>query len=144
MKPPISYPIFSQEDEIRDFYILGFWWSSKSNSTMTPNKRREEYMNQQQKKWIKLVLVITCIILMSHSVEYKDFEHNSWFLVARRPRPFHVSSCKLMRNIKVIQHIHGKEHITDKLQTKSLEFNLWIHWFRRRDSLTFDNKPPFH
>jgi hypothetical protein len=29
----------------------------------------------------------------------------------------------LMKNIKVIQHIHGIEHITDKLlQTKSLEF----------------------
>jgi hypothetical protein len=28
-----------------------------------------------------------------------------------------------MKNIKVIQHIHGIEHITDKLlQTKSLEF----------------------
>jgi hypothetical protein len=27
-----------------------------------------------------------------------------------------------MRNIKVIQHIHGIEHITDKLETKSLEF----------------------
>ncbi len=37
-----------------------------------------------------------------------------------------------MRNIKVIQHIHEIEHITDKLETKSLEFTyefiefLWI------------------
>ena len=37
---------------------------------------------------------------------------------------FHVySDCELMKNIKVIQHIHGIQHITDKLlQTKSLEF----------------------
>jgi hypothetical protein len=27
-----------------------------------------------------------------------------------------------MRNIKVIQRMHGIEHITDKLETKSLEF----------------------
>ncbi len=50
-----------------------------------------------------------------------------------------------MRNIKVIQHIHGIEHITDKLETKSLEFTYeFIGNFRRKDSLTFDSKPPFH
>jgi hypothetical protein len=57
---------------------------------------------------------------------------------------FHVSSdCKLMRNVKVIQHIHGIEHITDKLHTKPLEFTYeFIGNFRRKDSLTFDSKPP--
>jgi hypothetical protein len=50
---------------------------------------------------------------------------------------------KLMKNIKVIQHIHGKEHITDKLQTKSLEFtHEFLGNFRRKDSLSFDSKPP--
>jgi hypothetical protein len=44
---------------------------------MTPNKRQEEYMFQQYIKWIKLVLVITCIILIAHSVEYNDFKQNS-------------------------------------------------------------------
>jgi hypothetical protein len=45
----------------------------------------------------------------------------------------------------VIQHIHGIEHITDKLETKSLEFTYeFIGNFRRKDSLTFDSKPPFH
>jgi hypothetical protein len=54
---------------------------------------------------------------MAHSVQYNEFEQNSWL------HDFHVSSdCKLMKNIKVIQHIHGIEHITDKLQTKSLKF----------------------
>jgi hypothetical protein len=44
--------------------------------------------------------------------------------VDSRFHDFHVySDCELMKNIKVIQHIHGIEHITDKLlQTKSLEF----------------------
>jgi hypothetical protein len=56
----------------------------------------------------------------------------------------HVSSdCKLMK-IKVIQHIHGIEHITDKLQTKSIEYNYeFIGNFRRKDSLTFDSKAPY-
>jgi hypothetical protein len=50
-----------------------------------------------------------------------------------------------MENIKVIQHIHGIEHITDKLETKSLEFtNEFIGNFWRKDSLTFDNKSPFY
>jgi hypothetical protein len=51
-----------------------------------------------------------------------------------------------MRNIKVIQHAHGKEHITDKLETKSLEFTCeFVGNFRRKDSsLTFDSRPPFH
>jgi hypothetical protein len=49
----------------------------------------------------------------------------------------------LMKNIKVIQHVHGIEHITDKLQTKSLEFTYeFIGYFLRKDSLTFDSKPP--
>jgi hypothetical protein len=62
-------------------------------------------------------------------------------------RPFYVSPCKLMRNIKVIQLIHRIEHITDKLLTKPLEFTYeFISNFRRKDSLTFDsnrnrNKP---
>jgi hypothetical protein len=45
-------------------------------------------------------------------------------IVDGRLHDFHVySDCELMKNIKVIQHIHGIEHITDKLlQTKSLEF----------------------
>jgi hypothetical protein len=45
-------------------------------------------------------------------------------IVDGRLHDFHVNSdCELMKNIKVIQHIHGIEHITDKLlQTKSLEF----------------------
>jgi hypothetical protein len=45
-------------------------------------------------------------------------------VVDGRLHDFHVySDCELMKNIKVIQHIHGIEHITDKLlQTKSLEF----------------------
>jgi hypothetical protein len=39
-----------------------------------------------------------------------------------------------MRNIKVIQHIHGKEHITNKLQSKSLEFTYeFIGNFLRKD-----------
>jgi hypothetical protein len=39
-----------------------------------------------------------------------------------------------MRNIKVIQHIHGKEHITIKLQSKSLEFTYeFIGNFWRKD-----------
>jgi hypothetical protein len=43
-----------------------------------------------------------------------------------------------MGNIKVIQHIHGIEHITDKLETKSIELtNEFIGNFRRKDSLTF-------
>ena len=65
-------------------------------------------------------------------------------IVDGRLHDFHVpSDCKLMKNIKVIQHIHGIEHITDKLQTKSLEFTYeFIGNFRRKDSLTFDSKPP--
>jgi hypothetical protein len=56
---------------------------------------------------------------------------------------FQLSDCKLMKNIKVIQHIHGIEHITDKLQTKSLEFTYeFIGNFRRKDSLTSDSKTP--
>jgi hypothetical protein len=45
-------------------------------------------------------------------------------IVDGRLHDFDVNSdCELMKNIKVIQHIHGIEHITDKLlQTKSLEF----------------------
>ncbi len=44
-------------------------------------------------------------------------------IVDGRLHDFHISSdCKLMKNIKVIQHIHGKEHINDTLQSKSLEF----------------------
>ncbi len=35
-------------------------------------------MFQQYMKWIKLVLVITCIISMEHSVEYNDSEQNIW------------------------------------------------------------------
>ncbi len=51
---------------------------------------------------------------MTHSIEYNEFEQK----VDGRLHDFHVSSdWKLMKNIKVIQ-----EHITDKLQTKSLEF----------------------
>jgi hypothetical protein len=47
---------------------------------------------------------------------------------------------KLMKNIKVI--LHGKEHITNKLQTKSLEFtHEFLGNFRRKDSLSFDSKP---
>ncbi len=75
MKPPISYQIFSREDEIRDFSMLGL--VIKSNTIMTPNRRQEDYMFQQYMKWIKLVLVITCIISMEHSVEYNDSEQNS-------------------------------------------------------------------
>jgi hypothetical protein len=49
-----------------------------------------------------------------------------------------------MRNIKFIQHIHGIEHITDNVQTKSLEFtSKYIGNFRRKKSLSFDNKPPW-
>jgi hypothetical protein len=44
---------------------------------MTSNKKREEYMFQYYMKCIKLVLVITCIISMAHSVENNDFEQNS-------------------------------------------------------------------
>jgi hypothetical protein len=52
-----------------------------------------------------------------------------------------------MRNVKVIQHIQGKEHITDKLQTKSLEFTyefIGIRLFskKKKNSVTFDSKPP--
>ena len=44
-------------------------------------------------------------------------------IVDGRLHDFHVySDCELMKNIKVIQHIHGIKHITDKLQAKSLEF----------------------
>jgi hypothetical protein len=76
MKQPISsFQIFSREDEIRDFSMLGL--VIKSNTMMTPNRRQEEYMFQQYMKWIKLVLVITCIILMEHSVEYNDSEQYS-------------------------------------------------------------------
>jgi hypothetical protein len=76
MKQPISsFQIFSREDEIRDFSMLGL--VIKSNTMMTPNRRQEEYMFQQYMKWIKLVLVITCIILMAHSVEYNNFEQNN-------------------------------------------------------------------
>jgi hypothetical protein len=50
-----------------------------------------------------------------------------------------------MRNINFVQGIHRIEHITDKLETKSLEFiNEFVGNFRRKDSLTFDSKPPFH
>jgi hypothetical protein len=51
----------------------------------------------------------------------------------------------MRRNVKVIQHIHGKEHITDKLQTKSLEFTyefIGICLFSKKNSVTFDSKPP--
>jgi hypothetical protein len=48
--------------------------ASPIQTIMTPNKRQEEYMFQQYMKWIKLVLVITCIISMAHSVENNDFE----------------------------------------------------------------------
>jgi hypothetical protein len=52
-----------------------------------------------------------------------------------------------MRNVKVIQHIQGKEHITDKLQTKSLEFTyefigIWLFSKKKKNSVTFDSKPP--
>jgi hypothetical protein len=48
-----------------------------------------------------------------------------------------------MKNLKVIQHVHGIELITDKLQTKLLEFTYeFIGNFRRKDGLTFDSKPP--
>jgi hypothetical protein len=53
-------------------------------------------------------------------------------IVEGRLHDFHVSpDSKLKKNNKVIQHIHGIEHITDKLQTKLLEFN--IGNFRRYD-----------
>jgi hypothetical protein len=67
-------------------------------------------------------------------------------IVDGRLHDFHVSSdCKLMKHIKVIQHVNGIEHITDKLQTKSLEFTYeFIGNFQRKDiNLTFDSKTPW-
>jgi hypothetical protein len=109
---------------------------------MNPNKTWEEYIFCNTV--IKLVLVVTCIISMAHSVELQWV----WILnkiVDGRLHDFHVSSdCKLMKNVKVIQHVHGIEHIKDNLQTKSLEFtSKYIGNFRRKISLTFDNKPPW-
>jgi hypothetical protein len=71
---------------------------------------------------------------MAHLVEYVMSLKK---IVDVRLHDFYVSSCKLMKNIRVTQHVHGIEHIPDKLQTKSLEFTYeFIGNFRRKDSLT--------
>ncbi len=74
-------------------------------------------------------MVVTCFILMAHSVEYNDFEQNGWQQWAAQPFQ-HIFSSKLMRNIKFIQHIqlytvHHRQ-FTDDLTIKVNEpINRW-------------------